>query len=758
MQSAISVRSSPEWVEDWKINGETVSLFYDSHSHEFNFNNRGQKITFKSMLYDPDFARSLFPMFRRTIQENLVREAPHSTCFLPKLFIKVHNEPHIQVALFGLSDENILGQKEVIGLRWGVYDEKTQEEQTFEVEEESVARAFIRYAPETNYSDIITETDKKGNVVSRQLGPNHYAMSTYLKHFKVVLSRDGDQRIQRVVLHYISLLDDSVFLSENRWAVTLCRSSSTHSLFMQLFGDNAEIAELACEGVEEGQPFLKYLRLRNKQYPQGKNVENQIECECLERKKSISTLNGPTWIRTKALVQEVLSIKSDKLVLEWFYPMFFEKKFNEFNDLYNARLAHMPHSKEMSALRFIHQRLANQFNLLKSLPNLNSFLSFEKSLSKYTSVLEDSKEMQKKLSELIKRDKKGNLYERIASGKAKIVWLPLTEIQSSTIYYTPTGLDKVQELQYELTVAKKIQKKLLVHTLLTAYQTAMQQRIGQSSPQAAGNNFSQELTFHLPPIGRHLQVNMRETDLCIDGSSLTIAAPQAIGDAENFIRLPNFSLNQAFSFAEQFIEAMVDLHASAHIHGDLKPENLLVMGQQPYTLQLSDWGKTTKVKLAKYYSGNPRFGAPEGSLSSSQSGDVFSVGLILIRFLEEPVLKEKQQDILIQPLENKPFPGPIEKLRGIEKFVVTNYRCPQSNNIMGRINNETSTYPKAENEIYRYIDALIKELLALNSDRLTSYKNLQILLKSMTQSDPSKRLMMKEVQQIFNSIKNKLQT
>ena len=112
-----------------------------------------------------------------------------------------------------------------------------------------------------------------------------------------------DQRITKVVLHFFSLIDGSVLLDERNWAVTLVSPSifSSHAM-------------LACEGVENRKPFLRYVHFTQnprQRHPKVTSHEGQIES--FDAIAPLSSRNGPTIRRSRELVKNLLRFAQDRV-------------------------------------------------------------------------------------------------------------------------------------------------------------------------------------------------------------------------------------------------------------------------------------------------------------------------------------------------------------------------------------------------------------------------------------------------------------
>ena len=240
--------------------------------------------------------------------------------FLPKLCASVLNAPETQVALFGHVDTRNNPAGELKGMRWGVLNTLTGEEQTFEVRDPG-AELFIRNAPLHNRpmtipvvdDQEIPVLDQNGAQISRQVPDHtdHFAFSYYANRFSISFDLDTSQRIQSIAIHCVSLMDRSVRLTENNWAVTVVSAKQcSRNFFTQMFSPAIGHAMVACEGVQQGKPFLKYIHATSS--PRLEPNEDQLTSyEGLivdfDMRTPLDTVNGPTWIRSKALVQHMFS-------------------------------------------------------------------------------------------------------------------------------------------------------------------------------------------------------------------------------------------------------------------------------------------------------------------------------------------------------------------------------------------------------------------------------------------------------------------
>lgn len=130
-------------------------------------------------------------------------------------------------------------------------------------------------------------------------------------------------------------------------------------------------------------------------------------------------------------------------------------------------------------------------------------------------------------------------------------------------------------------------------------------------------------------------------------NSYTVRTSKADGDLEKLIREGEYTPKDQLDIISQVLSGMADLHEAGFLHGDIKPENVLYTRDANGELhvKISDFGKTQEIKYDKdgrekhsYCKGNTRFNPWENRLS--QKGDVCSIGIALIRILEQKVLHQ----------------------------------------------------------------------------------------------------------------------
>jgi serine/threonine protein kinase len=109
----------------------------------------------------------------------------------------------------------------------------------------------------------------------------------------------------------------------------------------------------------------------------------------------------------------------------------------------------------------------------------------------------------------------------------------------------------------------------------------------------------------------------------------------ADGDIENFIYENDLhTLEKKTPLLKKLVNAVHFLHETADvIHGDIKPENILMIGNQP---KLSDFGISCFVPNCDYSAGTPGYFDPILSKDVlNKSSDIYSLGATMYKLLTE---------------------------------------------------------------------------------------------------------------------------
>lgn len=253
---------------------------------------------------------------------------------------------------------------------------------------------------------------------------------------------------------------------------------------------------------------------------------------------------------------------------------------------------------------------------------------------------------------------------------------------------------------------------------------------------------------------------------------------KAEGDLEKSIKGKDIGLTTRGSYCRQLLNGMSNLHLFG-IHGDIKPENCLVYKNG--TLRVADFGKGARVDgdtPIPGYEGNTRFAPPEDA--KSKKGDVYGIGLCLIRILEEQFLDDAGTPIVFLNDEGKPLVpaqeldkkalAPHEKRRGIERFILEHpafqrtcetegtgfigfAKCLQCR-LGAKVGWDKEALQKEKDVLDNYISDLCTKIQNEKKKLLSPEKagELQALLQSLTAIDPAERPAMSDALIKFDSI------
>ncbi len=221
---------------------------------------------------------------------------------------------------------------------------------------------------------------------------------------------------------------------------------------------------------------------------------------------------------------------------------------------------------------------------------------------------------------------------------------------------------------------------------------------------------------------------------------------------------------QSKDFCQDIVRGMKNLHKAGYVHGDMKLENMLVvqgseLGGQKY-IKVSDFGKGAKVvegKPSGIYSGNTRYGPPEGR--TSKAGDVYGAGICIIRILEEQFLGDKTSLVAVHETRTKIPPAHKER-RGVEKYILEEPAFTRSYEQKGSFKGKVLDFfarvrtvagvdkqklSFEQDAMNRYIDVLTTKLQSEGGLDKEKAAFLNQMLKNMTSVDPSARPTMEVV-------------
>lgn len=273
-----------------------------------------------------------------------------------------------------------------------------------------------------------------------------------------------------------------------------------------------------------------------------------------------------------------------------------------------------------------------------------------------------------------------------------------------------------------------------------------------------GNEFQPDIA-RMYRSGENIQLDMKEAGqndaiyYNINNKTFALKMDLASGDLTKLIQDPKFAelpFEDVLDICAQVSNAIKDLHRAGFIHADLKPENFLFY-EDPLSkkikVKLSDFGKATEIKPDDYttYHGNRKCGPPESKIS--MLGETYCGGAIMIRILEEWVIKkeknnENEETMLIQPTNISDWARKdlSPDRRGFEKYICLSADCPQKELWPRRIqllSGETTPSEKletAEIAVSYYIEELARRLKSKTPQAESQVEILAALLKKMMQS------------------------
>lgn len=314
----------------------------------------------------------------------------------------------------------------------------------------------------------------------------------------------------------------------------------------------------------------------------------------------------------------------------------------------------------------------------------------------------------------------------IGIGAAKKVYALSSEPRY--VYYEPRFPWSFSELGAELAIARKIKCKV--------------EEKGESTA--------------------HLAVNLIESPLHIH-KSLTVKTEAAQDNLETLIRRPDIPFTVRLDLCRQALGAFAALHEAGFAHGDIKPDNFLVYHNQgKWVLKLSDWGKTVELssKETTGYIGGARFAPLEYRVS--HAGDVYSLGLTLLRILEEAILTKSSEEMLMQPLHTRWVDKRDE--RGFVKYSFARSDSPQPRfkwvkrlKALWRIFKNTFRTPteaalKAQTFTYEYIDVFAARAAKDGHCSAKVAGQVAELIKQMTSANADQRTAASSAREAFLSL------
>ena len=175
---------------------------------------------------------------------------------------------------------------------------------------------------------------------------------------------------------------------------------------------------------------------------------------------------------------------------------------------------------------------------------------------------------------------------------------------------------------------------------------------------------------------RHL-VTILEAHLSGDDRYLVMPKLAGVSVAQIIERVGHISVRQSLWITRQISEALDALHRKKWLHGDVKPDNMMISMEGHatlinlgFSLRFSE-AMLTEMRTAK---GTLNYVAPETMTSaycSDQRSDIYSLGISLFRMLTGRLPFEGKNAVeLIEAHRGKPIPDPREFNRNIPGGVV----------------------------------------------------------------------------------------
>lgn len=132
--------------------------------------------------------------------------------------------------------------------------------------------------------------------------------------------------------------------------------------------------------------------------------------------------------------------------------------------------------------------------------------------------------------------------------------------------------------------------------------------------------------------------------------------------------------NDTWDIMRQVIRGLKYLHDNNIVHGDLKPQNLLVASDG--TVKIGDFGLSKMIdenEMQKEYIGTPAFMAPEvcnGVSFDGKTSDLYSVGatIFYIRFGQPPFEARNLGELYVK-IRNSPVYFPLSAAKGLEEII-----------------------------------------------------------------------------------------
>jgi serine/threonine protein kinase len=326
------------------------------------------------------------------------------------------------------------------------------------------------------------------------------------------------------------------------------------------------------------------------------------------------------------------------------------------------------------------------------------------------------------------------VFQLIAQGKAKMVYIEY-QANDNKAYYTPVGKNIFNRAMKQMEIAEEIETGLEIKSILS-----------KLDPDDSETYIAIDMTIIKDP-------NAQKS------GEYTVETSKAKGDLDGAIKKGTLKFPLSASIGFDVLRGMSNFHKAGFVHGDGKSENILIVEGKDGKLmgRVSDLGKTRKMEAGQsgIHVGNPRFAAPEGGIGHRQ--EVYTTAIMIIAALEGELLDQASGKDMLIPKEMFEVDPKVntEKGFGIEKFLIANKACAQTDNstlkkkvkilgeeLLGEMFTKTglsksnsSNLVKGQEQTDMYINALVTGLSEKYPNSSADVAELGELLKEMTRAD-----------------------
>lgn len=202
-------------------------------------------------------------------------------------------------------------------------------------------------------------------------------------------------------------------------------------------------------------------------------------------------------------------------------------------------------------------------------------------------------------------------------------------------------------------------------------------------------------------------------DCCYDDQYVYFFSELIFGGTLN-TRSSNFTNNHRFHISSQLCQALFFLHYRQIAHLDVKPENILVVQENPVYIKLHDYGISKNEITMDFdsYQGTPLYMAPEMLLKFKKLDyykcDSFSTGLVLFELFSKKLPSSHQnvnsrENLASRYVQLMETNGSIEQLSVSEK---SNQNPDLLSKMFSFINNLLTINPESRHETTKILNFL----------------------------------------------------